>query len=115
MKKIIVVISGLLLVTIMVIKVANAQNLPQDVKKPSTEAKMDCGKCPSSASCDKMSESKTGEVKKCDPAKCKEMGCDPAKCKEARCDSSKSKAGCTGARSMMKNCDPSKCSGMTKK
>jgi hypothetical protein len=104
MKKIIAVISGLLLVAIVIIKVANAQNTPQEVKKASTETKMDCGK-KSSACCAKMTESKTAEVKVCDPAKCKAGKCDTAKCKTS----------CTGMKTGMKDCDPAKCGGMAKK
>jgi hypothetical protein len=115
MRKIIIGLSGLLIVAFVVIKVANAQSAPQEVQKAVTEKKMDCGKCPSAATCAKMTDSKTGEVKKCDPAKCKEMGCDPAKCKEAKCDSAKSKAKCAEANGGMKKCDPAKCDGMAKK
>jgi len=105
MKKIIAVISGLLLVAIVMIKVANAQNTPQEVKKASTETKMDCGKYKSSACRAKMSESKTSEAKVCDPAKCK----------AGKCDTAKYKASCTGMKTAIKDCDPAKCSGMAKK
>jgi len=115
MRKIIIGLSGLLIVAFVVIKVANAQVAPQEVKKAATETKADCGKCPSSIACEKMADSKTAEVKKCDPAKCKEMGCDPAKCKEGKCDPASCKAKCSDAKGEMKNCDPSKCSGMAKK
>jgi hypothetical protein len=97
MKKVLIAISGLLLVAVVAIKIANAQTSPQEVKKTVTEKKMDCGKCPSA--------SKTCDMKTCDPAKCK----------EGKCDTSKCKAGCAGMKSGMKNCDHSKCSGMTKK
>jgi hypothetical protein len=105
MKKIIIALSALLLVAIVVIKVANAQNTPQDVKKVQTEAKMDCSKCPSTSACSKMAG----------PGKCDMKTCDPAKCKEGKCDTAKCKAGCEKMKSNMKNCDPSKCSGMNKK
>jgi hypothetical protein len=97
MKKILIAISGLLLVALIVIRVANAQTFPQEVKKAATEKKMDCGKCPSA--------SKTCHMKTCDPAKCKEAKCDTVKCNAA----------CPSMKSGMKNCDPSKCNGMTKK
>ena len=105
MKKILVIISGLFIASVIIIKVANAQNTPQEVKKASTEAKMDCGKCPSSAACAKMMEGKTTCAKVCDPAKCKEVKCDTAKCK----------SGCANMKAGMKNCDPAKCTMMTKK
>jgi hypothetical protein len=115
MRKIIIGLSGLLIVAFVIIKVANAQSTPQEVKKNTSEKKMDCGKCPSASACEKMKDAKTGEVVKCDPAKCKEMGCDPAKCKEGKCDPAKCKADCPNAKGGMKNCDPAKCDGMTKK
>jgi hypothetical protein len=92
MKKIIILISGLLLLAIVVIKVANAQISTQEVKKAATEKKMDCGK--------NCQTSKT---------------CDPSKCKEGKCDTTKCKASCSNMKSQMKNCDPSKCNGMAKK
>lgn len=105
MKKIIVAISGLLLIAFVVIKVANAQSTPQDVKKASTEQKMDCGKCPSTEACAQKADSKTSEVK----------SNDPAKCKEGKSDSTKCKAKITTAKDEMKNCDTTKCKGMVKK
>jgi hypothetical protein len=105
MKKIIAVISVLLLVAIVIIKVANAQNTPQEIKKASTETKMNCGKSKSSACCAKMTESKTAEAKLCDPSKCK----------AGKCDSTKCKTSCTGMKTGMKDCDPAKCKEMAKK
>jgi hypothetical protein len=110
MRKIIVGLSGLLIIAFVAIKVVNAQTTPQEVKKNTTEQKMDCGKCPSAEACAQKTDAKT-----CDPAKCKEMGCDPAKCKEGKCDVTKCKAKCDGAKGEKKNCDPAKCSGMDKK
>ena len=115
MKRFLIVITALLLVAFVVIKAANSLTNPQEVQKAVTEKKMDCGKCPSAVACAKMTESKTSEVKKCDPAKCKEMGCDQAKCKEVKCDSVKCKAKCAEANGEMKKCDPAKCKGMVKK
>ncbi len=105
MKKILIVLSGLLLIAVVIIKVANAQSTPQEVKKASTETKMDCGKCPSASSCAKMAAAKTTDAKVCDPAKCKETKCDTAKCSTR----------CSTANMGMKSCDPAKCTGMTKK
>jgi len=105
MKKIIVFISGLLLVAVVVIKVSNAQSNPQEVKKASTETKMDCGKCPSASGCTKMADSKTTGAKVCDPAKCK----------DTKCDTTKGKACCANMKGGMKNCDPAKCTMMTRK
>ena len=85
------------------------------VKKPATEVSKGCGACPSASSCATKADSKTGEVKKCDPAKCKEMGCDPAKCKEGKCDPASCKANCKTADGGMKKCDPAACTGGAKK
>lgn len=105
MKKILIVLSGLFLIAVVIIKVANAQSTPQEVKKASTETKMDCGKCPSASSCAKMADAKTTDTKVCDPAKCKEAKCDTTKCRTS----------CPVAKTGMKSCDPAKCTGMTKK
>jgi hypothetical protein len=105
MKKLIITFSGLLLVTVLVVKVANAQNTPQEVKKASTETKMDCGKSRSTSCCDKMANSKTADTKTVDPSKCK----------EGKSDTSKCKVSCANMKSGMKECDPAKCNGMTKK
>ena len=105
MKKVLIILSGLLLIAVLIIKVASAQNTPQEVKKASTETKMDCGKCPSASSCATMAVAKTTEAKVCDPAKCKEAKCDTTKCKTS----------CSTAKTSMKSCDQAKCAGMTKK
>jgi hypothetical protein len=111
MKKIIIGLSGIVLVAFFVILVANAQNSTQEVKKASTEMSKSCSKCPSASACAKMKETASSEAKTCDPAKCKEMGCDPAKCKEGKCDPATCKAKCTNAEvkkccaSTVKACD----------
>jgi hypothetical protein len=110
MKKTIIALSGVILIAFVVIMVANAQSTPQEVKKAATEASMDCSKCPSAATCEKMKEGKT-----CDMAKCKEAGCDPAKCKEGKCDPAKCKANCSNASGEAKKCDPAACKGAQKK
>jgi hypothetical protein len=115
MKKIILGMSGILLIAFVIVMVANAQHSPQEVKKAATETKMDCGKCPSAAACATATDTKKAETKVCDPANCKKMGCDPAKCKEGKCDMAKCKENCTGSTGEMKKCDPSKCGGMVNK
>ena len=85
MKKIILVLSGMIVAAFVVVMVANAQDGTQDKKKATTEVSKGCGKCP-------MANSK---AKKCDPAKCKEMGCNPAKCKEGKCNCANSKGSCS--------------------
>jgi hypothetical protein len=105
MKKIIIGLSGILLVAFIVIKVANAQNSAQEVKKGETEMSGDCGKCPSASACGHMKDANTSGARTCDPAKCKEMGCDPAKCKEGKCDPATCKAKCANANAEGKKCD----------
>jgi len=104
MKKILIGLSGIVLVAFVAIMVANAQNNTRDVKKATTEMSKDCSKCPSAATCAHMKDGKTSEAKPCDPAKCKEMGCDPAKCKEGKCDPATCKAKCANAEG--KKCCP---------
>jgi hypothetical protein len=110
MKKIILSLSGIVMVAFVITMVANAKNAPQEVKKATTEVSKDCGKCPSAATCEKMKEGNT-----CDPAKCKEAGCDPAKCKEGKCDPEKCKANCKNGSGDAKKCDPANCKGAAKK
>jgi|WetSurMetagenome_2_1015567.scaffolds.fasta_scaffold06880_6 hypothetical protein len=97
MKKIIIGLSGILIAAFIVIKVANAQNSTQEVKKSGTEMSKDCGKCPSSSACGNMKYGKTSEAKVCDPAKCKEGKTDSAACK----------AHCTNASTEAKQCPAS--------
>jgi hypothetical protein len=114
MKKVILGLSGIIIAAFVIVMVANAQNSPQEVKKATTEMSKDCGKCPSATACTKMAGEKTADVKKCDPAKCKEMGCDPTKCKEGKCDQAACKAKCAGTDGT-KKCDPASCAGAAKK
>jgi hypothetical protein len=107
MKKVILGLSGILVAAFVVIMFANAQNAPQEVKKgpvTATEVSKDCAKCPTAATCTKMTETKTADVKACDPAKCKEMGCDPTKCKEGKCDPATCKATCTASKEATAGC-----------
>jgi hypothetical protein len=116
MKKLIIGLSAIIMLTLVVVLFVNAKNSPQDVKKAATEQKADCAKCPSASACGTMADTKKTEAKTtCDPAKCKEKGCDPAKCKEGKCDAATCKTDCKSAGGDMKNCDPSKCTGMAKK
>jgi len=109
MKKIILSLSGIVLIAFVITMITNAQNAPQEVKKAATEVSKDCSKCPSAATCEKMKEGKA-----CDMAKCKEAGCDPAKCKEGKCDPAKCKASCKDGSADAKKCDPAACKGMKK-
>ena len=88
MKKIIIGLSGIVLVAFVVVMVANASTGdPKDAKKATTEVSKDCGKCPSAAACADKADSKTAEAKPC---------CDAAK-----------KAACAGT-AEAKKCDEAK-------
>jgi hypothetical protein len=99
MKKILIAVSLMLLVSA---GITNAQVVS---KKTTTEAKMDCAKCPHAKGCAMMADAKTsGTVMSVDSTKCKGK-CDMAKCKSMT----------EGTAVQKKDCDPSKCKMMTKK
>ncbi len=90
MKKIIIGLSGIVLVALVVVLFTNASvGDPKDSKKAQTEVSKDCGKCPSAAKCAGASEAKT---------------CDHAKAGEAT--AAKSCAGCPSAEA--KKCEEAK-------
>jgi hypothetical protein len=101
MKKVILGLSGFVILVFVVVLFTNAQNSQQEVKKAGTEMSKDCGKCPSASACGKMAETKT-----CDPAKCKELGYDPAKCKEGKSNPANCKAISAKAVGETKKCCP---------
>jgi hypothetical protein len=114
MKKVIIGLSGIVILAVVVILFTNSRTTPQDTKKPATEMSKDCGKCPSAATCTKMTETKGPSITAtaattCDPAKCKAAGCDMTKCKEGKCDPATCKAKCAESKTEMKDCDPAKC------
>lgn len=90
MRKIIIGLSGIVLVAFVVVLVANASTGdPKDTKKATTEVSKDCSKCPSAAACSEKAEAKkceqagTGEAKAC----CKNSATastDAKKCDEAK-------------------------------
>jgi hypothetical protein len=106
MRKIMIGLSGLLILGSVVVLFVNAQNSQKEVKKSSTELPMDCVKCPAassaSSSCGVMKENKKAA---CDPAKCKEEKCDPATCK----------AHAVAEKTEVKECEPAMCGGCSKK
>jgi hypothetical protein len=106
MKKVIIGVSGLVILAFVVILFTNAQSSTQEVKKATTEVSKDCAKCPSAATCTKMTETKAAA---CDMTKCKDAKCDMTKCKEGKCDPATCKTNCKDAKGDMKNCDPAKC------
>ncbi len=109
MKKILLGLSAVVIVTFMIVLVANAQIGTQEVKKSETEVAKDCGKCPAAGSC-----TKAEAVKKCDPAKCKELGCDPSKCKDGLCDPAVCMNKTHKSQSEVKKCGTTKCGGCVK-
>jgi hypothetical protein len=90
MKKIIIGLSGIVLVALVVVLFTNATSgNPKDTKKAQTEVSKDCGKCPAAASCAK-SEAKT-EAKACPNATeaCKTKACPAATAEAKKCDEAK--------------------------
>lgn len=93
MRKIIIGLSGIVLVAFVVVLVANASTSdPKDTKKATTEVSKDCGKCPSKAECADKADTKTAEAKPC--AAAGKTPCTDAKeakkCDEAKpCNASK--------------------------
>lgn len=90
MKKVIIGLSGIVLVAFIVVMVANASTGdPKDSKKATTEMSKDCSKCPSAAKCadktdaKKCEASNTGEVKPC----CKNVS--TASTEAKKCDEAK--------------------------
>jgi hypothetical protein len=78
MKKVIIGLSGLVVLAFVVVLFVNAQNSTPEAKKAASEVSANCAKCPTASTCTQMGETKTAA---CDPAKCKEAKCDPATCK----------------------------------
>ena len=113
MKKIILGLSGLIILAFVAILVANAQSNTQEVKKACTEVSKDCSKCPAASGCGHSKDASASEAKTCDTEKCKELGCDPAKCQEGKCKES-CKTACATSSGEVKKCDQAKgkcCSG----
>jgi hypothetical protein len=108
MKKVIIGLSGLVILAFAIILFTNAQSSKQEVKKATTEVSKDCAKCPTASACTKMTETK-GATGSCDMAKCKDAKCDMTKCKEGKCDPATCKTKCAEAKDDMKNCDMAKC------
>jgi hypothetical protein len=118
MKKIIIGLSGLVVLAFLTVLVVNAQDKDKKGTKAKSEVTHDCSKCPSAATCASSTSAPEAAVApddttkckaKCDPAKCKEGKCDPAKCKEGKCDPATCKKECKSAQTGMK-CDTTKCS-----
>lgn len=107
MKKVIIGLSGIVILAFAVILFVNAKSSTTEVKKAATEVSKDCANCPSAATCTSMTESKTAAS--CDMTKCKDAKCDPAKCKEGKCDPAKCTGTCDMKTGEAKTCDPAAC------
>ena len=111
MKKLLITIGGLLIMTFVVVLFVNATGSKKDTKKAKTEVKKDGTTVPCSATC-KLST--VDNAATCDPAKCKGTNCDPEKCKAAGCDPATCKGNCEKAGTGTKTCDPAACPSHTK-
>lgn len=102
MKKVIIGLASLVILSFIVILFINAQNNSQEVKKAGTEISAKCGKCPTASACTKTGETRTAT---CDPAKCKEASCDKSKSKEGKCDQTAGQMKCCAAKGETKTSD----------
>lgn len=89
MKRIIIGLSGIILVAFIVVLVANASTgEPKETKKAATEMTKDCSKCPSAASCAEKTATcaKTADAKPCAAASkaCCAGSTDAKKCDEPK-------------------------------
>lgn len=110
MKKTIIGLSGLIVLTFFVIFAVNAQNNDKEVRKSGTEVSQNIAQTVSPGSCCNISGSKTSacksancSAKKCDAAKCKDGKCDPGTCKVGTCDP----ANCSGGKCEQSSCKSS--------
>ena len=99
MKKTIIGLSGLIVLTFFVIFALNAQNNNKEVSKSGTEVSQNISQTVSPGSCCNISGSKTSA---CKSANCSAMKCDASKCNDGKCDPETCKVG---------TCDPVNCSG----
>ena len=107
MKKVIIGLSGLFLLTFFIIFTVIAKNNDKETKKAKIEVSKDFSQCPSIALGSCCSGSKVANCcttkstqENCDASKCKEGKCDLTTCKGSKCD----QATCQGGK-----CDPSTC------
>jgi hypothetical protein len=115
MKKALMGISGLVVLTFIIILTVSAKNKDQQSKTTNTEISQDIACCTSVDKCCGLSDSKATSCDpancsgmKCDPATCKGEKCDPATCKGGKCDPTTCKPNCGGVATAMK-CGPINC------
>jgi hypothetical protein len=111
MKKIIIGLSGLVILAFAVILFTNAQTSKKDTNKPATEVSKDCAACPSAATCPEATATKAAA---CDMTKCTEGKCDPATCKDGKCDPATCKK-CTDKNCEAKAGNAAKCAACPEK
>ena len=72
MKKVLIGLSGLVIIALVIILFTNAKNSTPEAKKPATELSSGCPGCPSvsAAACETKAEIKKAEAKTCEPAMC---------------------------------------------
>lgn len=93
MKKVILALSGIVLLAAAVVIVINAQDANKTTKKATTEVIATGKCCASSASCTAMNSTKSGCCSKSITCEAKS---DTTKCKMANCDKSQSMSCCKG-------------------
>lgn len=98
MKKTIIGLSGLIVLTFFVIFAVNAQNNDREGRKSGTEVSQNIAQTVSIGSCCNLAGSKTNG---CKSGKCSAIKCDASNCKDGKCD----KRTCKGGK-----CDPANCS-----
>ena len=115
MKKVIIGLSGLIVLTFFIIFAVDAQNNNKEVSKANTEISKDFSQCSSVATCPGFSSSKSAacnsskcSAMNCGAAKCNGCKCDPATCKVGKCDPLTCKTNCKFASSEVK-CGPMNC------
>jgi hypothetical protein len=106
MKKVIIGLSGLVVLAFVVVLFVNAQNSTPEAKKAASEVSANCAKCPTASTCTQMGETKTAA---CDPAKCKEANCDMTLCKEGKCDPATCKVNCPAKSGEVATSAPAAC------
>ncbi len=89
MKKAIIGLSALVILSFVVLMFVNAQTDAPKGKKEQTEATAKC--CPASTDCPKAAQASAGCAVS-NPEKCKELGCDPATCPKAKAEGCKMQA-----------------------
>ena len=111
MKRILLGITGVIMLAFVAILFVNAGENTPVVHNPQTEVKMDAAIGSCMMQCINKKDTKG---QSCHPSNCKGTNCDPEKCKNAGCDHFNSIGNCAKACPEVKSCDPAKCTRHTK-